>query len=89
MMKTHGTVPEYKRLGGVPRLCRPLFHFPGHTLIYSGQESAMNKSLRFFDKDTIKWGTYPLQILYNLCSLKKTNKALKNGTLAAACKNPQ
>jgi glycosidase len=72
---------EYKRLGGGAKTFAVLFFtFPGIPLIYSGQESAMNKSLRFFDKDTIKWGTYPLQDFYTtLCSLKKTNKALKNG----------
>ena len=42
----------------------------------------MSKRLRFFDKDTVKWGTYPLQDFYTtLCDLKKTNKAMQNGNV--------
>ncbi len=72
---------EYKRLGPAAQAFAVLFFtFPGFPLIYTGQESAMSKSLRFFDKDTVNWGTFPLEGFYTtLCSLKKSNKALLNG----------
>jgi glycosidase len=72
---------EYKRLGAAAQAFAVFcFTFPGIPLIYTGQESAMNKSLRFFDKDTVNWGTYPLEAFYtSLCALKKTNKALQSG----------
>ena len=72
---------EYKRLGPAARAFAVLFFtFPGFPLIYTGQESAMSKSLRFFDKDTVNWGTFPLEGFYTtLCGLKKSNKALLNG----------
>lgn len=72
---------EYKRLGAAAQTFAVLFFtFPGIPLIYTGQESAMNKSLRFFDKDTVNWGTYPLEGFYTtLCGLKKSNKALLSG----------
>lgn len=77
---------EYSRLGEGARTFAVLFFtFPGIPLIYSGQESAMNKSLRFFDKDTINWGKFPLQEFYTtLCALKKSNKALLNGNAGGA-----
>jgi len=72
---------EFERLGaGAMAFSVFCFTFPGIPLIYTGQEAAMNKRLRFFDKDTVKWGTYPLQSFYTtLCRLKKTNPALQNG----------
>jgi len=49
---------EYERMGDAVKTFTVLtFTFPGIPLIYSGQESAMSKRLRFFDKDTIPWGT--------------------------------
>ena len=52
----------------------------GIPLIYSGQEAGMNKSLRFFDKDTINWRTSDFREIYTkLNDLKKVNKALWNG----------
>ncbi|MEJ5266814.1 MAG: alpha-amylase family glycosyl hydrolase [Bacteroidales bacterium] len=56
------------------------FTLPGMPLLYSGQEAAMNKRLRFFDKDTVDWGDYKYQEFYkNLIKLKKRNQALWNG----------
>ncbi|QDA61188.1 alpha-amylase family glycosyl hydrolase [Hymenobacter jejuensis] len=53
---------------------------PGMPMVYSGQEAAMKKRLRFFDKDTIDWNGYPLQDFYTrLLTLKKRNPALLNG----------
>ena len=49
-------------------------------LIYSGQEGALNRKLRFFDKDTIDWQGFPMENFYStLGSLKKNNKALQHG----------
>lgn len=72
---------EYERLGEAAQTFAVFtFTFPGIPLIYTGQESAMNKRLRFFDKDTIPWGNYPLEGFYTtLCNLKKNNKALLSG----------
>ncbi|MFK7807763.1 MAG: alpha-amylase family glycosyl hydrolase [Saprospiraceae bacterium] len=54
--------------------------FNGMPLIYTGQESAMNKQLKFFEKDEIDWGDYPYAGFYKkLLSLKHRNKALWNG----------
>ena len=72
---------EYERLGeGVRAFTVLTFTFPGIPLIYSGQESAMNKRLRFFDKDTIPWLNYPLESFYTtLTQLKNKNKLLAAG----------
>ncbi|MGI4866449.1 MAG: alpha-amylase family glycosyl hydrolase [Janthinobacterium lividum] len=53
---------------------------PGIPLVYSGQEAASTKKLRFFDKDTIQWGSYSRAQFYTtLLQLKKSNPALRNG----------
>ena len=52
----------------------------GMPLVYSGQEAGMDKSLRFFDKDTIEWKKSDLREIYTkLNHLKMRNKALWNG----------
>lgn len=52
----------------------------GMPLIYSGQESGMDKQLEFFEKDTIEWGTFKYSDFYRtLNTLKHNNKALWNG----------
>lgn len=57
-----------------------IFTGQGVPLIYSGQEVCLNKKLKFFVRDTIKWDTCILTGFYkNLISLKKQNKALWNG----------
>ena len=49
-------------------------------LIYSGQEDCLDKKLKFFVRDTIKWVTCDLTYFYqSLTSLKKGNEALWNG----------
>jgi alpha-amylase len=59
--------------------------FNGIPLIYTGQESAMDKSLKFFVKDTVPWGNYSYTSFYKeLFGLKKRNKALWNGTEGGA-----
>lgn len=72
---------EFERLGeGARTFAVFCFTFPGIPLIYSGQESAMNRRLRFFDKDTIPWGNYPLESFYTtLTSLKTRNNLLDAG----------
>ncbi len=56
------------------------FTIDGMPLIYSGQESGLDKRLEFFDKDTIDWKDYPLQDFYSrLIHLKTENPALWNG----------
>lgn len=52
----------------------------GMPLIYSGQEAGLNRSLKFFDKDTIQWKEHPLNNLFKkLFELKHKNQALWNG----------
>lgn len=54
---------------------------PGIPLIYSGQESAMDKQLQFFVKDSIPWGNYSYAPFYKtLFDLKHKNQALWNGS---------
>ncbi len=72
---------EYERLGDAVEtfavLCGTVKGMP---LIYTGQETGMNKRLRFFEKDTVNWEIKPIREIYTkLNSLKKRNKALWNG----------
>ena len=54
--------------------------FDGMPLIYTGQESAMDKKLEFFEKDEVPWGSYEYTNFYKtLFDLKHRNKALWNG----------
>jgi glycosidase len=57
-----------------------IFTSQGVPLIYSGQEDCLNKRLKFFVRDPIKWDTCILTGFYkDLISLKKQNRALWNG----------
>ena len=69
---------EYERLGDAAKAMAVMSAtVPGMPLVYTGQESALKHRLRFFDKDTIAWGNYPLADFYTkLLHLKQTNKAL-------------
>ncbi len=52
----------------------------GMPLVYSGQEAGLDKSLKFFDKDSITWKPHPFYDLYKkLFELKHKNQALWNG----------
>lgn len=56
------------------------FGLNGMPLIYSGQEANNKKTLRFFDKDTIDFSSFPKQDFYGkLLKLKKTQPALMHG----------
>jgi glycosidase len=56
------------------------FALPGMPLIYSGQEAANNKVIKFFEKDTIDFKSFPLEMFYTkLTKLKSTNPALMHG----------
>jgi glycosidase len=60
------------------------FTTQGYPLLYNGQEVCLNKSLRFFERDTIKWDTCVLTGFYkDLIKLKKSNVALYNGEFGA------
>jgi alpha-amylase len=57
-----------------------IFTTQGVPLLYNGQEVCLNKSLRFFTRDTIKWESCKMTPFYtSLIKLKKENKALWNG----------
>ncbi len=52
----------------------------GMPLVYSGQEAGLDRSLAFFDKDTIVWKQHPNADIYKkLFDLKHKNQALWNG----------
>lgn len=60
------------------------FTTQGVPLLYNGQEVCLAKSLRFFERDTIKWDTCRLTGFYkDLIKLKKSNLALSNGEFGA------
>ena len=69
---------EYERLGKAAKAFAVLSAtVPGMPLVYTGQESELNRRLAFFEKDSIKWNNYPLADFYTkLLKLKQTNKAM-------------
>ena len=77
---------EFERMGpAVDAMAVLAFTFDGMPLIYSGQESALNKRLRFFDKDTIPWGDYSKAAFYRtLLKLKHDKPVLANGPAGAS-----
>jgi glycosidase len=57
-----------------------MFTTQGVPLLYNGQEVCLDKSLRFFVRDTIKWDTCSLTRFYtSLIKMKKANMSLWNG----------
>jgi len=72
-----------------------IFTVQGVPLIYSGQETCLDKKLKFFVRDTIDWEACDLTTFYaDLIKLKKENKALWNGNsggpmnkIKTSCKN--
>jgi len=52
----------------------------GMPLIYTGQEAGLDRSLNFFDRDTVEWKDHPIGKLYKtLFHLKHEHPALWNG----------
>ncbi len=72
---------QYSNFGdGLPACMVLTAVINGMPLVYSGQEAGLNKSLRFFDKDTIQWKEHPFAGIYKkLFELKHRNQALWNG----------
>lgn len=72
---------EFERLGdGVKAFYVLTATVPGMPLIYTGQESGINKRLEFFEKDPVAWGNYEMTSFYkSLLDLKKNTPALYNG----------
>lgn len=53
---------------------------PGMPLVYSGQESGLDKKIAFFEKDNIIWGRFDNAAFYRkLLHLKSSHPALANG----------
>lgn len=77
---------EYERLGKTAKTFAALSAtVPGMPLVYTGQESALDHRLAFFDKDSIDWGAYPLLGFYTkLLHLKQHNAALNVDDLSGA-----
>ena len=56
----------------------------GMPLVYNGQETSLDKRLRFFEKDTIDWLKMDLVSFYTkLLQLNRKNSALWNGEYGA------
>ncbi|MDP4222746.1 MAG: alpha-amylase family glycosyl hydrolase [Bacteroidota bacterium] len=64
-----------------------VFTAQGVPLIYSGQEACLDRKLKFFLRDPIKWDTCELTGFYaDLIKLKHDNKALWNGDFGGKMK---
>lgn len=72
---------EFERLGkGAQAFAVLSATLPDMLLIYNGQEAAFNRRLKFFEKDSITWGSYSYTAFYKaLTDLKERNRALFNG----------
>ena len=72
---------EFQRFGdGAQAFAVLTATFDGMPLIYSGQESAVDRQFEFFEKDQIEWGDYKYADFYTkLFDLKARNQALWNG----------
>ncbi|MCP9236307.1 alpha-amylase family glycosyl hydrolase [Lewinella sp. JB7] len=72
---------EFQRMGdGHQAFAVLTATFDGMPLIYSGQESAVDRQYEFFEKDQIEWGDYTYADFYRtLFDLKERNQALWNG----------
>ncbi len=71
---------EYEKYGYAAKLFAVFSStWNGIPMIYSGQETASKKRLKFFDKDPIEWdGKYELHDFYKtLLTLRSTSKALR------------
>ena len=75
----HGTV--FERYGEYHKLYAVMaFTINGMPLLYSGQEAALNKRLKFFEKDIIPWSGFKYEYFYTkLLQLHNQHPALWNG----------
>lgn len=82
----HGT--EFERMGdGANAFFVLMATVPGMPLVYTGQEAALNRRLKFFEKDPVSWTEIPLAEFYRtLLNLKKRNPALWNGEYGGTMK---
>ena len=73
---------QYKNFGEALPACMVLCTMVnGMPLVYGGQEAGLNKSLAFFDKDTIQWKPHAFYDIYKkLFTLKHKNQAIFNGS---------
>ncbi|MEO8769616.1 MAG: alpha-amylase family glycosyl hydrolase [Ferruginibacter sp.] len=73
---------QYSNFGDGLQACMVLAGIVnGMPLVYSGQEAGLDRSLAFFDKDTITWKQHPFFEIYKtLFALKHRNQALWNGS---------
>ena len=72
---------EYEKYGSKAKALAVFsFTWNGVPLIYSGQETANDKRLKFFDKDVIEWhNNLPLENFYTTLSLVHKTKAVSLG----------
>ena len=72
---------QYSNFGDGLKACMVLCcTVNGMPLVYSGQEAGLDKSLKFFDKDSIAWKAHPFYEMYKkLFELKHKNEAIWNG----------
>ncbi|MBW6460671.1 MAG: alpha-amylase [Bacteroidales bacterium] len=72
---------EFERMGeGSVCMAVLTATLPGMPLVYNGQESAFNRRLAFFEKDSIDWKDYRLESFYRqLFALKHAYQPLWNG----------
>ena len=75
---------EFQRMGdGAQAFAVLTATFDGMPLIYTGQESAIDRQYEFFEKDQIEWGDYKYADFYKtLFDLKERNRA--SGTVRPA-----
>jgi glycosidase len=61
--------------------------FEGMPLVYNGQETSLDRRLKFFEKDTISWKKMDLVPFYTkMFQLHRSNKALWNGIYGGSVK---
>jgi glycosidase len=73
---------EYERMGEAVNTFAVLtYTLPGMPMLYTGQEAAFDRRLKFFIKDSVDWADYPLSDFYKkLGQLRKENPALWSGS---------
>jgi alpha-amylase len=56
------------------------FTWQGVPMLYNGQEDDLNKRLKFFERDPIRWKSYARTAFFQrLCTLRHDNKSLRAG----------